>query len=231
MLAAEPAGVRETKFVFDAHMATHVLGFLHARCHPDRVHPTGIVSSVYYDMPDWQHLGEKLNGDYLKSKVRVRWYSDLATRRPVGNAFLELKVKIGALRHKLRLETDVPATRLAVIPLNSREMLRLPRLLRLEGVPLSGSLIPVFESSYARRRFVEPTTRARLSLDTDIRVSRTNGARLPHARPLPSRQAVFEMKGELDDLPASLADLRKLGCRKQAFSKYAVCLQLGRSGN
>jgi hypothetical protein len=182
-------------------------------------------------MPDWQHLGEKLNGDYLKTKVRVRWYSDLGTRRPVGNAFLELKVKIGALRHKLRLETDIPAARLAVIPLDSREMLRLPRLLRLEGVPLSGSLIPVFEISYTRRRFVEPTTRLRLSLDTDIRVSRTNGARLPDARPFPSRQAVFEMKGELDDLPACLADLRKLGCRKQAFSKYVACFRLGHSVN
>ncbi len=220
------AGERETKFVFDARRAPHVLGLLRARCRPDGTYPAGIVSSIYYDTPGWYHLDEKRNGDYVKAKVRVRWYAAIESREPVGHAWLEAKLKRGARRRKLRRETEITGARLAGLPLDGRELLELPRRLRAEGLPIPGNLRPTFEIAYERHRFVERETGARICVDTDIRVPRVNPARVPPPPPMPRREAVLEVKGELDDLPPSLADLRRIGCRKQAFSKYGASFQL-----
>jgi hypothetical protein len=218
-----PEGERETKFVFDASRALQVLGLLRARCRPDAAHPAGLVSSVYFDSPDWFHLDEKRNSDHEKTKVRVRWYADLVTGEPRGMAFLEVKGKLGAVRRKLRVPTDVPAEHLAALPLESREMRELPRRLLAANVGVSQALVPAFQITYERRRFVEPSTRARLCVDTAIRVPRTNRARLPRAHPKALDVGVFEMKSALDDLPSTLTALRDLGCRKQSFSKYMGC--------
>jgi len=218
-----PRGTRETKFVLGARAAPRVLGRLKARCHVDPSWPVGVVSSIYYDTPDWLHLREKLNGSRSKSKVRLRWYASAKTGEPIGTGILELKAKGGALRSKLRVDTGIPAAEIARQKLSGAAMRRVLGVLRDEGHPASGALLPAFEIRYLRYRFVDPLTESRLSLDTQIRVSRTNPARVPPGRPFVLRQSVLEVKGHLDDLPASLEELRALGCRKEAFSKYSMC--------
>ncbi len=215
----------ETKFVFDARRAPHVVARLRARCVPDPVYPAGIVSSIYYDTPSWHSFDEKRNSDLLKTKVRARWYADVETGEPVGVAFLEAKLRNGSRRRKVRIRTDVPAEELAQAELAARVVLELPRLLEAEGVALPGSLLPALEIAYTRVRFDEPRSGARLCVDDNIRVSRTNAARLPHARPVALGVGVLEVKGALKDLPPTLAELRALGCRRGSFSKYAECLE------
>lgn len=213
----------EVKFVVSAADADTVVRWLRCRCRPDPAFPAGIVSSIYYDTPDWRFLREKLNSDYLKSKVRVRWYADMETGRTSAVSFLEAKFKIGARRVKLRRETTFPGERLDAARLTASWLVDIPRGAPPGGVPLCGPLLPVFKIRYRRRRFVEPVSGARLNFDDDIRVTGINWRMVPRMHPFSLRTAVFELKGARTDLPAVLHPLTDLGCRKRSFSKYSVC--------
>jgi hypothetical protein len=217
----------ETKFAFDERILPRVLGTLRARCQPDGKYAIGQVRSIYYDTHRWQAVDEKLNSDFLKTKIRLRHYGALPGGAPVGNAFLEAKFKLGSCRRKLRVQTDWTAQDVREMDLSGPELKRVPELLLQDvcgfhGEP-PGPLLPVFEVTYHRFRFVEPRSGARLSIDTQIRVSRVNRSRLPAPRKLPLGRAVLEVKGEHQALPQSLADLNRLGCKREAFSKFGVC--------
>lgn len=226
-------GELETKFVFPADRLKRVIGLLAAFCRPDGRHPYGVVSSLYFDTPDWFHYGEKRNSDYLKGKVRARWYADPRGGELLGNVFLEVKRKIGSIRRKHRLETDLPAEWIASRAFYDPLLLELPHRLWSElaerGVaPLDSfpaPLLPAFELRYHRRRFVEPCTGTRISVDYRIEIPRTNPRRLPPARPFPDRQAVLELKGNASFLPPVLSPLGRVGLRKQSFSKYGACFE------
>lgn len=217
----------EAKFAFDERILPRVLGTVRARCQPDGKYAVGQVRSIYYDTHRWQAVDEKLNSDFLKTKIRLRHYGSLPGGTPVGNAFLEAKFKLGSCRRKLRAETDWSAQEVRAMDLGGPELQRVPELLLqdvwgLHGEP-PGPLLPVFEVTYHRFRFVEPRSGARLSIDTQIQVSRVNRSRLPAPRKLPLGRAVLEVKGEHQALPQSLADLNQLGCKREAFSKFGVC--------
>jgi hypothetical protein len=92
-VAARPApnwGERELKFTMPAARAHLARRRLETLCRRDPEFPSAIVWTIYYDTPALVSLGEKLNSDYLKRKIRVRWYSDLQ-RRVTGPAFIEAK--------------------------------------------------------------------------------------------------------------------------------------------
>lgn len=70
-----PDSSYELKFAIDDRQATTVRGWLRSICPQDPAFPRGIVNSIYYDTPALQHLHEKINSDYFKTKIRLRWYS------------------------------------------------------------------------------------------------------------------------------------------------------------
>lgn len=215
----------EAKFPLDARRVGLVLGLLGARALPDPDHPDGRVNSVYFDTLDLRSFAEKLNSDFSKTKVRARWYADPQSGEPLGVVHLERKRREGTRRSKQRLTTDVPAARLAAASLSSSLVAALPTPLWSEGSPPHGPLVATLEVSYRRRRFVDPASGARLALDTDIRVSRTNATFYPSPPPFALDRAVLEVKGPIADLPPALEGLRRLGCRRGSFSKYGACVE------
>ena len=214
----------ETKYTLENARAPLVAAWLDARCHADPQYPSATVHSVYYDTRDFRSVREKQNSDYLKSKVRLRWYAD-ADGKCVGNAFLEVKLRIGSRRQKHRVETEWPGAWVADQPLTSRDLLELANTLHTSGVHPGIRIEPALEVVYERRRYIEPATGDRLSLDSEIRVPRTNPNLLPPANPAPLRTAVFESKSLDGELAAGLRPLVDLGLRKSSFSKYASLFQ------
>src|SRR5690606_22911495 len=67
----------ELKFTVPVSSTAAVLAWLRGACTPDPKFPCGRVSRIYNDTPDPRSLREKLNSDYLKTKVRLRWYATL----------------------------------------------------------------------------------------------------------------------------------------------------------
>ncbi len=69
---------RELKFTLPQGRAPLVRSWLDRICRRDPEFPAAVVWTIYYDTPGLISLSEKINSDYLKRKIRVRWYSDPA---------------------------------------------------------------------------------------------------------------------------------------------------------
>ena len=86
----------EIKYVVPAHRTELALRMLERICDPDPQFPFGIVSSIYYDSQNWDYLREKRDSDYLKTKVRLRWYEQAqATTDGADISYAEAKYRIG----------------------------------------------------------------------------------------------------------------------------------------
>jgi hypothetical protein len=219
---ADPGLERELKFVLEEPRAKIALAMLRARCRPDGRYATGVISTIYYDTPWLQLLGEKADSDYQKVKVRLRWYRGPQDQRGSTASFLEIKRRVGALRDKVRLETPLAAAALEGMSLDDPALVSVLDLVPALGLPVPMPLIPALLLRYTRHRFIEPLSGTRVSLDTDITAVRGRkglfgvgaGGVLP--------AAVLEVKGQADDLPPALRPLAHLGARRASFSKYAL---------
>ena len=223
-VAARPApsaGERELKFTLPAGRVHLAHRRLEHACRRDPEFPAAVVWTIYYDTPALGSLGEKINSDYLKRKIRVRWYSDL-DGRVSGPAFVEAKLRVGTRRSKLRARLAYPADEIARWNLQDPRLLPFPLLLRGEGVLHQQSWQPMMLIRYRRDRFMEPFTRSRVSLDADISGAAANARFLSAPDLSPLATAVLEVKGGGDELPASLRPLLALGLRKRSFSKFLV---------
>lgn len=221
--STDSAGSFETKFVLDERAAHIVRHWLAATCRLDRDYPINTVSSLYFDTPRWHYLNEKENGDFLKTKVRVRWYGSAGSGEPQGTARLEAKLKRGARRGKLRVDSPISAAALDRLPLEHSLLLQLPERLRREGLAVPDRLLPTVQIRYLRRRYLDPRTGARLSLDSAITAPKVNRRMLPHPLLVPLAQAVLEIKSPTRDVTRFANRISGLGCRKATFSKYRSC--------
>lgn len=210
----------ELKLVLPARRAPTLARVLGRLLRRDPHHAEGIVESIYFDTRELRLLAEKAASDYLKTKIRVRWYPWSGGDGP---SFLELKRRVGTRRHKIRRESPWTAGRLSAEPLTSAELARLPQRLRPEGLAVPDHLLPVLVVRYHRRRWVDPASRARISLDTAITVPRFSRELGLTPNPAPLAHAVLEIKAAAARLPPRLAALSALGLRRASFSKYAAC--------
>jgi hypothetical protein len=188
-------------------------------CRRDPAYPAAVVWTMYYDTPGLLSLGEKINSDYLKQKIRVRWYSDLRGR-PAGPSFVEAKLRVGNRRMKVRASLPYSADELASWDLEDPRLLQLPLSLKEHGIDLRDPWRPILLIRYRRDRFIEPLSRSRVSLDADIAAAAVNTRYMSAVDCSPLGSAVVEVKGSADELPLALRGLLHLGAQKCSFSKY-----------
>jgi hypothetical protein len=103
----------------------------------------------------------------------------------------------------------------------------LPQRLRAKGLMVDEGLVPTMLIRYERRRWIEPSSNARVSLDTDISCPVAAGGIALHV-PGSLHLAVVEAKGQFDSLPVPLRTITAVGGRRTSFSKYWACFQHGR---
>lgn len=211
----------ETKYILSNAHALKVKTWLESRFPADPEFPEAIISSIYFDTPQLKYLNEKIDSHHIKSKFRIRWYTDPVTKTKSDVCFYEFKHKIGEHRIKRRLKSE---NDLSELPLESSRFYSiLDELRTFEGKVLD-HLFPSFIVSYTRKRFIIPGTDMRLCIDFNINVPKTNLSivgRMPKRKYL--NECVFELKGPTARLPAELHYLEKFGAHKNAFSKYEKC--------
>ncbi|MGH7266651.1 MAG: VTC domain-containing protein [Candidatus Rokuibacteriota bacterium] len=199
-------------------------------CRRDPRYAAASVTSIYYDTLGLDGYREKLNGDFIKTKVRVRWYDAGAAAPPDAPVFLELKRRVGGGRTKLRTRLPVERAGVAGLSLEDPRLRELPYRAAPEFLPaVPADLHPILTVRFERRRFVCPASGARVSLDTDIRATDGNGTLLPALAAsrlvgAPVGVVVVEVKGPWTGDPFWLAELYRAGYRLRPFSKYAACL-------
>ena len=221
---ATPPEEHETKYVFANSRARILRCFLVQRCIPDGDYAEGLVASIYFDSRRLDLLDEKLNSDYLKAKVRLRWYASVATGAAYPSVFLEVKRKVGSARRKIRHHLDHAGDWVRSRPLHDPSFLRINTILAELGTPFKWPLFPTLQIQYHRSRYLDPLSGARLAVDSDIRVARINGRFISCLNGSPLDDAVFECKNQTQELPDWLGQVNTLADgRKDSFSKYATC--------
>jgi len=195
-------------------------------CDPDPRYARGTVSSIYYDTLCLASYEEKVNGDFLKSKVRLRWY-DTPERPESGHAdaFLELKVRAGSGRHKTRSSLRLSREWLRDVELDDEGLRSLLDRHRADLMAtMRADVYPVVAVTYDRCRFVCPVSGARVSLDANIRVTKVNPALLVSVCAPRIGAVVIEIKdAQLDEVPW-LGPLHRAGFASRSFSKYGECM-------
>jgi len=219
-------GSIEQKFVFRNVMSDQLAGWLEHSCFRDPVFHDGPVSSIYFDTLDMALLDEKLNGDFQKIKIRLRWYVDLETCSPEHQVpcFVEAKSKIGILRAKDRGEIVLAAKTLKENPFSDERILTAPFEARNWTQRRLPHLFPMMVISYRRRRFVDQRSGSRISLDTDIICRKSNPQFFASSVPFQLAAGVLEIKGEHEAWISSLDPVAHL-LKKAAFSKYSQCCE------
>ena len=212
-VAARPApsgGERELKFTMPAARVQLARRRLETLCRRDPEFPSAIVWTIYYDTPALVSLGEKINSDYLKRKIRVRWYSDLEGR-VTGRRLSKRSCASEPAGRKCARDCRIRPTTIARWDLQDTRLQRLPLLLREQGVLGQDSWQPMMLIRYRRDRFIEPLTRSRVSLDTEIAA------------------AVGEPAVPVGCRPVAVGDRRARGERRPATNFRRRCARFWRS--
>lgn len=193
-------------------------------CAPHPEYPEGRINSIYFDTTHFLSFKEKIEGDNLKRKYRLRWYNTHADTVECP-AFLEIKFRSGSVRDKVRTEFMLSREWLQSVALEDASVTRtlydaaasFP-----ENIPLG--LYPVLCISYRRQRFQCMSTGVTICIDSDIHVNRINSFMLPHTEPFVLNTTVVEFKDV--QLPEIywFRHLYWAGFRLRSFSKYGECM-------
>lgn len=210
----------ELKYIIPAHRLSPVLAFINSKCLPDESHPTTRVSSIYFDDLNQTSLYEKVNSDFLKCKVRLRWYDSAEVKPGAKNAFFELKRKIGSQRTKQRVGITLDPEFLIQTQLSDQRFVQLATQVANQDNAFQAYRFPSLTIQYDRTRCIDPLSGCRISIDTNIRVPRVNQQVMPAARPAAFHNAVIEIKGNSPEMPFSLSPIQRFGVRKTSYSKY-----------
>lgn len=216
----------EVKFMGPARQAWFAAASLEALCAPDDAFPTNVVHTVYFDSPDLASYAEKANGDYLKTKIRLRWYAGPGGAPAGGSAWpawLEVKAREGSRGTKRRLALELAGPS----PLDGLDPDALAAIVREH---LGSAWRPTCWLSYTRTRLRGPDDETRVSVDRDLRVEWV-ASWIP-TRPAGAGPPIFvvEVKGPTPAVHPTLSTLIVRHARKRTVSKYALCLDHARGG-
>lgn len=216
----------EVKLACDNSHTEYINAQLTRACKVDSQYNTTYVNSIYFDTPDWHFAMDKAASDYLKTKVRVRWYSMETNRAQPSPRFLEIKHKIGSRRtkHRLRLPAEFDHFHADHFSAEHLNQIR-EKIVAMEPALQHFKLVPALYVSYHRRRFIEPFSNTRISLDSKIcsRSLRRNCS--IGQTPVKLEQSVVEVKGQESSLPFALRTPLSGLVQKEAFSKYYLSFE------
>lgn len=218
-----PSMAFEIKYVLPARRANALAAWLDARCARDPQYPEGHVRNLYLDTPGLRSLTEKIEGDFLKTKVRLRWYAANATSPAAGPVWLEIKQRESMRRSKTRIQFQAWAADMDQADPASVNVGRVIHLVRDQGLDVPEWLRPTLALSYSRSRWIEPSTGAHVALDQAIQPTWVLGRSRPPGNFLELRTAVVEFKGHDPEVPSLLRGVTGFGGRRTSFSKYLSC--------
>ena len=219
----------ELKFTCEAFSAAFIKRGIESVCLADDDFSENIISSVYFDTQGWLFAMEKASSDYLKTKVRLRWYeaSDSSQSSKGSKCYLEFKCKIGSKRTKSRVLMPFAGDQalLALQDNVNKEMIQ--QHINEHAPDLYGHNVePKFVVRYVRSRFKEPFSNTRISFDTDIQAFSVANGFAQQASHVRLFESVLEVKGGVDDLPQALRSFHAGKLKKAAFSKYFESFKL-----
>lgn len=192
------------------------------------------VHSLYFDSPDLDWFWEKVEGERIRTKMRIRIYPEESLQAS-ETAFVELKLKTGNIVHKRRVAL---ATSRALDLCEGRllDELACPDQVLCEeiGVMVHAlALRPTAITSYSRMAFTseESYSRLRITFDTSCRARIHELDLLSDATSfsfLPVNMGIMEIKtaGSIPGWLLHLLQVKRLKINR--MSKYCTAVALGK---
>lgn len=213
--------VCERKFVSDRVRPEVAISVLNSYCRPDGQFPEGELESIYFDDANLTSYWEKINGDSLKRKVRIRWYHYTADKEGHCRAFLEIKNRIGAARDKERYEFIGNYDFLSNADISDLRFVKLlEQITKDSGLPIPSGIVPSVAIRYHRNRFVCPLTHSRISVDYNLQCTRANKIFFPMPVKLTTPLVVCEAKSPTARHWNFEESISRIGFHLESFSKY-----------
>ena len=211
----------EDKYIINNSLFARVI--LSSNLSLDRKYPFNYIFTLHFDTYELDSYYQKLNGEYYKSKLRVRWYSDTDKYFIPEKVFIENKVKKNKLVLKYRdgiFLTDNQRKEVCN-PMHWTEFIERNKL-NLQ-IRFDKPMLPIMLSCYRRYRFYDAFSGSRISLEDCIRAYQVSPliSRSNNVDPV-LKGGVLEIKAKTQRLPLCL---QSAGVFKIAsFSKYEKLL-------
>ena len=220
----------ELKFEVDHGQYLCIRQRLRAVCEPDP-HTgndgTYLIRSVYFDNIDDKALREKINGNSMREKFRIRYYND-----SLDYVTLEKKQKINDLCKKVECSLtkdemcDILSGDTAFMRDHPAQLVR-----ELYSLMTSDGLRPRVLVSYRREPYIYGPGNVRVTFDFGIRTTVFSKGFTGDSHDISATDdpAVMIMEVKYDDfLPEIIQSLVCEGdIRQQSFSKYEACRRYG----
>ena len=214
----------ELKFLVSEPSAKILKSLLGAVLKRDSHYPNGeyTICSLYFDDPEFSAYTEKNDGNQNREKFRIRLYNC-----DDSYIVLEKKYKKNDMVNKdsfLLNKNDVYSI------LEGRDVVSDDNLAKeFHAKRISCGLRPVINVKYDRTAFVFPSENTRITVDENIRFSRSSTSLFEPNEPfipLPSEaKTVVEVKFD-DAFPSFLVPiLSSVSAERTAFSKYAMAIE------
>lgn len=217
--------INERKFTTNSNAKDIALAYLKHVCINDPIFPYGIVTSIYFDTIDLKSYQEKINGDFLKSKLRLRWYDSSKNDENI-NVFIEFKNKIGSARDKSRFKINISKTNFSKIIKSNHTLTEfINNELQQNDISLPSNIFALIQISYKRNRFICPFTKANVCLDYDIQAKNIYLNHQCEINEAHFNSIVMEIKDSSIKHIPWLNKLVDLDFRNQNFSKFAQGLK------
>ena len=211
----------EIKYAFKPENDLYIRNHLEFLCKKDQQYYQNTIHSLYFDSASFKLAMEKASSDYLKTKVRVRWYTSKQTNESHSPRFLEIKAKIGSKRRKVRFKLPAEFDNLDQSGPNQNQTAYLMhKIQEISEDKATFDLEPAIYVSYDRSRYYEPYSNSRISLDTAIRCQGISNYSAVRNRQIWLDEWVLEAKGSEQHLPTILRGTLNGYVQKAAFSKY-----------
>lgn len=181
------------------------------------------ISSVYFDTPALNCYFDRLDGNYRKTKFRLRSYNQDGAAR----SFVEMKHKVGDNNLKNKIEID---EKLAASLLNGRRNQDENNDVNsdyFQKILKINDFFPFIQISYKRIAFFYRHYQdLRLTFDSEIKCRRFKNANgVPHIPIIPSQHVILEIKSRRQLPWWLLLLIKKYNLQKRSISKYLLSVQ------
>ena len=178
------------------------------------------VSTIYYDTPALEFFHDKVNGEYIHKKARLRTYGETMFEGPT---FFEIKAKSNEDQIKKRIKLEKRMSLMDIPDFASFKDSEISQ--QLEGY----SLVPVSHVKYDREAYFlgEGDGQLRVNFDKNISISEVNESHRFETLVFPDQRILLEVKMPFRGTNQIINSFLSL-CQEQrtTFSKYATGMNL-----
>jgi len=182
-----------------------------------------MINNIYFDTPGFDFFYDNVNGDYIRKKIRIRWYDETFAHQE--KLTLEYKLKNGLLGDKISYPMSNIYTGKGFEFCQMRNEIKINQLPIQVGNELLTNY-PTLLNRYNREYFISDDNKCRITLDKELTFFRIHsGKNYFDINYHLSGDLIMEMKYDPVDEPIAKSISQNFPFRITKSSKYVIGVQ------